>query len=79
MSCAYCHHVEKKHCKGEVRHQNYKDAMRQVPNSRTTICHTRHCEEPLCDCLGYVEAAIVAPAAATATTVPAPKPGIFDF
>jgi hypothetical protein len=54
MKCVYCPHDDSKHCRGEVRHQNYKDEMRQVINSRTHVCHTRHCLEPMCDCVDLV-------------------------
>lgn len=74
MSCAYCGPTHK-HCKGEVRHAFYKDELRQAPNMRTSVCHTRHCLEPMCDCVDYVEAAepkLVQPAFV-------PAPGLYDF
>lgn len=48
--CKYCGHSFSKHCKGNERHSNYKDELRQVRNPRTIVCGTRHCLEPLCDC-----------------------------
>jgi hypothetical protein len=53
MTCAYCQHAEEEHCKGQVRHQHYKDEMRQVVHSRTRVCHVRHCLQPLCDCVNF--------------------------
>jgi hypothetical protein len=49
--CGYCDHSVDKHCRGEIRHANYKDELRQAPVMRTRVCHTRHCLEPLCDCV----------------------------
>lgn len=51
--CGYCTHELAGHCKGKVRHTNYKDEARMVAKPRVTICKARHCLNPLCDCLSY--------------------------
>jgi hypothetical protein len=53
--CAYCGHDKTKHCKGGVRHANYKDEIRQSPKPRVHTCRTRHCLQPMCDCVSFVK------------------------
>lgn len=55
--CAYCNHLRSDHCKGNVVHGNYKDTMRMVPKQRTHTCPSTHCEQALCDCIVFKEAA----------------------
>lgn len=54
MSKCECDHAEKDHCKGGVAHSYYKDTMRMAKNPRSHTCVSRHCEQPLCDCLDYI-------------------------
>lgn len=51
-----CGHPRKDHCKGKVFHSNYKDAMRQVPHPRGSVCLSTHCEAPICCCTNFREA-----------------------
>lgn len=55
MKCK-CGHESKKHCVGGVSHDGYKFAARMVRDPHPHICPTRHCLEPLCDCVDYSEA-----------------------
>lgn len=51
--CYVCGHPAKSHCKSGQRHGRYRFVMgaRQDPRTLFT-CTTRHCEEPLCSCVG---------------------------
>lgn len=42
-----------------TQHSGYKDQARMVKNPEMTTCATRHCLEPLCDCVDFNEAAVV--------------------
>lgn len=58
MNCARCDHPLKKHCKGDQQHSNHKEDARMVAaddRKMTSTCHTRHCLEPLCSCVDFVE------------------------
>lgn len=50
MSCQ-CAHGDKSHCPGGVSHDGYKFTMRMVRDPHPHICPSRHCLEPLCDCV----------------------------
>lgn len=51
--CAHCDHALSAHCKGGVKHVYHKDDM--VKDPRVTVCETRHCLNPLCSCVDFVE------------------------
>jgi hypothetical protein len=56
--CARCECKRSKHCKGEQTHGNYKEDSRMVPlkwRKDAVVCHTRHCLEPMCSCVDFVE------------------------
>ena len=46
--CGKCGHALKKHCKGKDWHGDWRG-----PGSGN--CVSRHCMEPLCSCVEYVE------------------------
>lgn len=46
MDCLSCGHPEEEHCKGNVYHPSWK------PNHHGTVCICRHCDNPLCSCVG---------------------------
>lgn len=53
MNCARCDHPESRHCKGGVKHvSQYKGAS---VNEVIRTCVSRHCLNPLCSCVDFVE------------------------
>jgi len=57
LICAHCQHKLKDHCPSGVRHAAWKDEARMVRDPRVHTCTTRHCTQPLCSCVDFVEAA----------------------
>jgi hypothetical protein len=57
VNCARCGHRLADHCEGDQRHAHYKDEMRMAKTPRVYVCTTRHCLQPLCTCIDFVEAA----------------------
>lgn len=56
--CARCGHALSKHCKGNVEHGDYKEEARMVAaewRRRSVTCHVRHCLNPLCSCVDFVD------------------------
>jgi hypothetical protein len=54
MTCI-CTHAESGHCKGGQRHAYHKDEARMMRQPQVHVCASRHCLEPLCDCVDYRE------------------------
>jgi hypothetical protein len=53
MDCERCGHPTERHCKGGVQHvSQYKGAS---VNEVKRICVGRHCLNPLCSCVDFVE------------------------
>lgn len=53
MNCERCEHPEKKHCPGKIVHVgSYKGNREYV-----VTCVGRHCLNPLCSCVDFVEPA----------------------
>jgi len=58
MNCFRCEHTISQHCPGDQLHTDHKEDSRMVPmqwRKGNTICHTRHCLNALCSCVGFVE------------------------
>ena len=55
MNCTRCQHPLDQHCKSEVAHADMKDEKPGI-TPRVTVCHTRHCLNPLCSCVDFEEA-----------------------
>jgi hypothetical protein len=56
--CKRCEHPLSEHCKGGVRHADHKEEARMVPlkyRKGTVTCISRHCENPLCSCVDFIE------------------------
>jgi hypothetical protein len=56
--CARCDHPKQAHCKGNQQHTNHKEDSRMVPSAwrkGTFICEVRHCLNPLCSCVDFIE------------------------
>jgi hypothetical protein len=54
--CRRCDHALSDHCKGQVSHGYHKEDMWPAEQrTRTVICHTRHCNLPICSCVDFVE------------------------
>lgn len=51
MICARCDHPIERHCKGLVTHVDAYKGNREV----VTVCVGRHCLNPLCSCVDFVE------------------------
>jgi hypothetical protein len=51
MICARCDHPLTKHCPGRVTHVNAYKGNRET----VTVCVSRHCLNPLCSCVDFVE------------------------
>jgi hypothetical protein len=47
--CGRCGHKDSRHCKGGEQHSSMR-------GHGSTICVSRHCLEPLCSCVEFVEA-----------------------
>jgi hypothetical protein len=61
MNCVFCGHPEEAHCKGGVKHVSRKNDGGNAVGV-TVTCQTRHCENPLCCCVEFVEPVIGAAA-----------------
>ncbi len=58
MICARCDHPLSKHCPGNVQHSDYKEESRLIEvkyRKGTHTCHVRHCLNPLCSCVDFIE------------------------
>ena len=58
MDCASCGHGLADHCKGGDLHSCHKEDSRMVPikyRVGSVVCRTRHCLQPLCCCVDFVE------------------------
>jgi len=54
--CRRCDHPPSDHCKGNVPHGYHKEDMWPADQrTRTTVCHTRHCNMPICSCIDFIE------------------------
>ena len=57
--CGYCNHLLSEHCPGFVAHACHKEESRMMEvrwRKGTLVCKTKHCNNPLCDCIGFVPA-----------------------
>jgi len=57
LKCVYCKHDLGDHCKGNERHTNYKDEMKNAGmhiKPRTKACTKKHCRQPMCDCTNFI-------------------------
>lgn len=59
INCAFCHHPRSQHCKGGADHSWSKGNFEQMSH-----CVSKHCKNPLCCCVDFVEPAAVADARA---------------
>lgn len=56
--CQQCGHASKDHCAGSVSHSFWKDEKAQDGRAKRQFkCPTRHCNQPLCSCPAFAEAA----------------------
>lgn len=56
--CAHCGHDEHKHCAGNIQHATWKSERQQDGRAKEmSMCVSRHCGEPLCDCVDYIPSA----------------------
>lgn len=58
MNCARCDHQESDHCKGGDLHSCHKEDVRMIPikyRVGSVICASRHCLQPLCSCIAFIE------------------------
>lgn len=54
--CGRCEHLLSRHCKGNVQHGYHKEDMWPADRRKCTVtCKTRHCENPLCSCIDFVD------------------------
>lgn len=56
--CARCDHPLSAHCKGNEAHTAHKEDQRMLAveyRKLTLVCKTRHCKNPLCSCVDFIE------------------------
>jgi hypothetical protein len=54
--CKRCDHALSAHCKGNVLHSYYKEDLRPANDRKCNVtCHTRHCLNPICSCVDFIE------------------------
>lgn len=56
--CGYCGHSFEDHCKGGKYHTSAKEDSRMIAvkyRTGTILCGTRHCSNPLCCCVDFIE------------------------
>ena len=56
--CKRCDHELSRHCKSNQSHGCHKDESRMIPlkyQKKPHICQTRHCLNPICSCVDFIE------------------------
>ena len=57
-NCATCGHTRKEHCKAGTVHVEWKSTRAQNGGEQKTVtCVSDHCNQVLCSCVAYREAA----------------------
>ena len=56
--CLRCEHPLSEHCSGGKKHESPKEDMWAAQyRIRTLVCSTRHCDQPLCSCVEFIQEA----------------------